>query len=99
MTLTAYQKRIHRLFHSAVEPRPADLGVNADGVEPAPFPRAVAAEVRATVASVLTSRRGTVYRFGSLVVAFNGAGAFYGVGVEYHGGIQFAPARAKGACW
>ena len=53
MTLTAYQKRIHRLFHSAVEPRPADLGVNADGVEPAPCPRAVAAEVRATVASVL----------------------------------------------
>lgn len=99
MTLTAYQKRIHRLFHSAVEPRPADLGVNADGVEPAPCPRAVAAEVRATVASVLTSRRGTVYRFGSLVVAFDGGGRFHGVGIESYHGVAFELARVKGAQW
>ena len=48
---------------------------------------------------MLTSRRGTVYRFGALVVAFDGGGRFHGVGIESYHGVAFELARVKGAQW
>ncbi len=95
---TEHQKRVRRLVEVAADRQASpDSHARELGVDAAACPRAVAAEIRATVANVLTSRRGTVYRFGSLVVAFGGGGAFVGVGVEYYNGLSFEPARPNGA--
>lgn len=97
---TEHQKRVRRLVEVAADRQASpDSHVRGLGADAAACPREVAAEVRATVASVLTSRRGTVYRFGSLIVAFDGGGRFHGVGVEFYNGVALSLARPVGSRW
>lgn len=61
----------------------------------------VTSAIREVVAGLLTASRGTVYRFGSLVVAFDAGGSFLAVGIKSPSGIDgltFA-ARPRGARW